>query len=58
MKVQSQNAIYRKITSKCFICSKARFASIPLTSLMFLQCRDYENKCPISNLYNDKIFKL
>ncbi len=58
MKVQSQNSVYRKVTSKCFICSKSRFESIPLTSLMFLQCRDYETKCPISNLYNDKIFKL
>ena len=58
MKVQLQNIVYRKVLSKCFICSKSRFESIPLTSLMFIQCRDYENKCPNSNLFNDKIFKL
>lgn len=58
MKVQSQNVIYRKPTHECFICNKSRLESIPLTSLMFLRCRDYESRCPISNLYNDKIFKL
>ena len=58
MKVQLQNIVYRKASSKCFICSKSRFESIPFTSLMFLQCRDYESKCPISNLFNDTIFKL
>lgn len=58
MKIQSQNTIYRKVTAECFICNKSRFGNILNKSQMFLQCRDYENKCPISNLYNDKIFKL
>ncbi len=58
MKIQSKNAIYRKVTAECFICDKSRFGSIQHTSQMFMRCRDYENKCPISNLYNDIIFKL
>ena len=58
MKVQSKNTIYRKVTAECFICNKSRFGSVPITSLMLIQCRDYESKCLISNLYNDKIFKL
>jgi hypothetical protein len=58
MKVQSQNAIYRKITSKCFICSASRFGSIPSMSLMVMRCTDISEKCDFSNLYNDKIFRL
>lgn len=58
MKLQSKNIVYRKATAKCFICNKSRFGTIPTTSQMFIRCRDYESKCPISNLYNDKIFKL
>lgn len=58
MKVQSRNLVYRKVTAECFICNKSRFGSVQNTSYMFLRCRDYESKCPNSNLYNDKIFKL
>lgn len=58
MKLQSRNLVYRRVTAECFICNKSRFGSIPNKSQMFMRCRDYENKCPISNLYNDKIFKL
>lgn len=58
MKIQSKNMIYRKVTSECFICNKSRFGTVPISSLMFIQCRDYESKCPNSNLFNDKIFKL
>lgn len=58
MKLQSKNTIYRKVTAKCFVCNKSRFGTILTTSQMFIRCRDYESKCPISNLYNDKIFKL
>jgi hypothetical protein len=58
MKIQSKNTIYRKVTAGCFICNKSRFGTIPTTSQMFIRCRDYESKCPISNLFNDKIFKL
>ena len=58
MKIQSRNLVYRKATAECFICNKSRFRSILNKPSMFMRCRDYENKCPISNLYNDKIFKL
>ena len=58
MKIQSRNIIYRKVTAECFICNKSRFGTIPTTSQMFIQYRDYESKCPNSNLFNDKIFKL
>ena len=58
MKIQSQNMVYRKITSKCFICSASRFGSIPSMSLMVMRCADTSEKCDCSNLYNDKIFKL
>lgn len=58
MKIQSRNMVYRNVTAGCFTCNKSRFGTIPNTFQMFLQCRDYENKCPNSNLYNDKIFKL
>ena len=58
MKIQSRNIIYRKVTAECFICNKSRFGTVQNKSQMFIQCRDYENKCPISNLYNGKIFKL
>ena len=58
MKIQSKNIVYRKVTAECFVCNKSRFGSIPNKSQMFILCKDYENKCPISNLYNDKIFKL
>lgn len=58
MKIQSRNLVYRKVTAECFICNKSRFGTIHISSLMFIQCRDYENKCPNSNLFNDTIFKL
>ena len=58
MKIQSKNIVYRKVTAGCFICNKSRFVTIPTTSQMFIRCRDYENKCPNSNLFNDKVFKL
>lgn len=58
MKLQLKNIVYRKVTAECFICNKSRFGTIPTTSRMFIQCRDYESKCPISNLFNDTIFKL
>lgn len=58
MKLQSKNTTYRKATAKCFICNKSRFGTVRTTSHMFIQCRDYESKCPISNLYNNNIFKL
>ena len=58
MKIQSRNLVYRKVTAECFICNKSIFGTIPTTSQMFIRCRDYESKCPISNLFNDKIFKL
>ena len=58
MKIQSKNIIYRRVTAECFICNKSRFGSIPNKSQMLIQCRDYESKCPNSNLFNDKIFKL
>lgn len=58
MKIQSQNMVYRKITSKCFICSASRFDSIPSMSLMVVRCTDTEEKCDFSNLFTDKIFKL
>lgn len=58
MKIQSQNTIYRKVTSECFICNKSRFGHIKNTSQIFMHCMDYESKCPNSNLFNDKIFKL
>lgn len=58
MKIQSQNMVYRKITSKCFICSASRFGSIPSMSLMVVRCIDTEEKCNFSNLFNDQIFKL
>lgn len=47
MKIQSQNTIYRKVTSECFICNKSRFGHIKNTSQIFMHCRDYESKCPI-----------
>ena len=58
MKIQSQNTVYREITSKCFICSASRFGSIPSMNLMVLRCTNTEEKCDCSNLFNDKIFKL
>ena len=58
MKIQSKNTIYRKVTSECFICNKSRFGHIKNTSQIFMHCRDYEGKCPNSNLFNDKVFKL
>jgi hypothetical protein len=58
MKLQSKNTIYRKVTAECFICNKSRFGTVRTTSQMFIQCMDHECKCPNSNLYNDKIFKL
>ena len=58
MKLQSKNIVYRKVTAECFICNKSRFGTIPNKSQMLIRCRDYESKCPISNLYNDTIFKL
>ena len=58
MKLQSKNTTYRKVTAECFICSKSRFGTVHTTSRMFIQCKDYEHKCTISNLYNDTIFKL
>ena len=58
MKLQSRNLVYRIVTAECFICNKSRFGSVYDTSQMFIQCRDYENKCPNSNLFNDKILKL
>lgn len=58
MKFQSKNIVYRKVTAECFICNKSRFGRILNKPHMFMRCRDYENKCPISNLFNDKIFKL
>lgn len=58
MKLQSKNIIYRIATAKCFICSKSQFGDVRLPPHMFLRCRDYESKCPISNLFNNNIFKL
>ena len=58
MKIQSRNLVYRKGTAECFICNKSRFGSMLNTPHLFMRCRDYENKCPNSHLYNDKIFKL
>ena len=58
MKLQSKNIVYRKVTAECFICNKSRFGSILNKPQMFIRCRDYETKCPISNLYNNNIFKL
>lgn len=58
MKLQSRNLVYRRVTAECFVCNKSRFGSIPNKPQMFILCKDYENKCPIRNLYNDKIFKL
>ena len=58
MKIQSQNVVYRKITSKCFICSASRFYQIPRVSLMLVRCAGTKEKCDFSNLFNDKIFKL
>jgi hypothetical protein len=58
MKIQSRNLVYRQATAGCFICNKSRFGSILNKPQLFIRCKDYESKCPISNLYNDKIFKL
>lgn len=58
MKLQSRNLVYRKVTAECFICNKSRFSSVQNTSQLFIRCKDYESKCPISKLFNDKIFKL
>jgi hypothetical protein len=58
MKVQSKNIVYRKVTVECFICNKSRFGRILNKPHMFIRCRDYENECPNSNLFNGNIFKL
>lgn len=58
MKLQSKNIVYRKATAECFICNKSRFGTVRTTSQMFIRCRDYESKCPISKLFNNNIFKL
>lgn len=58
MKIQSQNMVYRQITSKCFICSASRFGYIPSVNLMLARCADTEEKCYFSNSFNDIIFKL
>ena len=58
MKIQLQNIVSRKASSKCFICSAARFYHIPLMSFLLMRCRDTEGKCDFSKFYNDKIFNL
>ena len=58
MKIHSQNNVYRKITSKCFICSASRFYQIPTITLMLVRCTGTKEKYEFSKLFNDKIFKL